>query len=144
MVLPGGQPVIVFIGFATGTSLFGCLASCFAAENAWPMVPLFLNVLACIPLFCCGLMENVAEDIPSYLDDTTDADKKWMDVGWFIFGVLEMSAFLSPMLLARLNAFSMVITWTSTVSTWLCISVIMIVATLMIRGRLRKQGRLED
>ena len=114
------------------------MAACAISGTAWPFLSFVVSCLALVPLLGCGLADHLTGadgGVPSYLEpDASEAELNWTDVGWVVFGMLLLSGFACPLVMAQARLVSMHVAWLTASSAWATETVVVVAVAFLYRG----------
>ncbi len=117
------DPVIIIIALAffigVGIVLLGVT---WALTRRWIIwLSVLMDLLALFIFFQGELYGEISDDMPAHLKDSgsgSETHGRWMDLGWFTFGLFIVSAYAIPLLLASNGVMTMGQCWLTSVATW--------------------------
>ncbi len=113
--------IITLLAFFIGVGVV-LLGITWALTKRWIIwTSVLMDLLALFIFFQGELYNEISDDTPAHLKDTgsgSEAHARWMDLGWFVFSGLIMSAYSIPLLLASNGVMTIGQCWLTSVATW--------------------------
>lgn len=117
------DPVVIItaLAFFIGVGIV-LLGVTWALTKRWIIwLSVVMDLVALFVFFNGELYGEISDDMPAHLKDSgsgSEAHGRWMDLGWFIFGLFMVSAYVIPLLLASNGVMTMGHCWLTSVATW--------------------------
>lgn len=132
--------ILMTLSTLVATSVFSMFLACALSGTGWPFLCFCVSLSALVPLLGCGLGEQLFRDgdssalYTSGFDQDPLAEARWTDLGWVVFGVLLLSGFACPLVMAQGRLISIGVAWATAVSSWATAAFIVISLVFVSRG----------
>ena len=130
--------ILLTLSLLTGLGLCLMMVACAVSHSAWPLLAFCVSCSALVPLLGCGLADRLTGadgGVPDYLQaDASEADLDWTDVGWVVFGMLLLSGFACPLVMAQARLVTINVAWITACSAWATEAVVVSAVAFLHRG----------